>query len=43
MLATNDVFWDKIVEVEEPGEQEVFDATVPGTENFVADGVVLHN
>jgi replicative DNA helicase len=43
MLATNDVFWDKIVEVESLGDQTVFDATVPGTENFVADGVILHN
>jgi replicative DNA helicase len=43
MLATNDMFWDKIVEVVSLGDQEVFDATVPGTENFVADGVVLHN
>jgi replicative DNA helicase len=43
MLATNDVFWDEIVEIESLGEQEVFDATVPGTHNFVADGIVLHN
>ena len=39
MLATNDVFWDKIVEVESLGDQQIFDATVPGTENFVANGV----
>jgi replicative DNA helicase len=25
------------------GEQEVFDATVPGTHNFIADGIVVHN
>jgi replicative DNA helicase len=43
MLATNDVFWDEIVEVTSLGEQEVFDATVPGTENFIADGLILHN
>ena len=43
MLATNDVYWDKIVEVQSLGDQEVFDATVPGVENFVADGVILHN
>ena len=43
MLATNDVFWDKIVEVQSIGEQEVFDATVDSTHNFVADGVILHN
>jgi replicative DNA helicase len=43
MLATNDIFWDKIVEVESLGEQSVFDATVPGSENFTANGVILHN
>ncbi len=25
------------------GEEEVFDATVLGTHNFIADGVVAHN
>ena len=43
MLATNDVFWDRVVEIESLGEQEVYDATVPATHNFVADGVIVHN
>ncbi|MBK9739073.1 MAG: replicative DNA helicase [Actinobacteria bacterium] len=43
MIATNDVYWDEIVSVESVGEQEVFDATVLGRHNFVADGVVVHN
>jgi len=43
MLATNDVFWDEIVEITSLGEQDVFDATVPGTHNFVADGIAVHN
>ena len=43
MLATNDVFWDRIVEKESLGMQEVFDATVPGTHSFVADGIILQN
>ncbi|MBF6288115.1 replicative DNA helicase [Nocardia cyriacigeorgica] len=43
MLATNDVFWDRIVEITSLGEQDVFDGTVPGTENFVANGISLHN
>ncbi len=42
-LATSDVAWDKIVSVEPLGEEEVFDATVIGTHNFVANGVVAHN
>ncbi|TLF78672.1 replicative DNA helicase [Nocardia cyriacigeorgica] len=43
MLATNDVFWDRIVEITSLGEQNVYDGTVPGTENFVANGINLHN
>ena len=43
MLATNDVFWDEIVAVTSLGEQSVYDATVPGTHNFVADGIAAHN
>jgi replicative DNA helicase len=43
MLATNDVFWDSVVAIEPLGEQEVFDATVPGEHNFLADGVMVHN
>ncbi|WP_150237151.1 replicative DNA helicase [Nocardiopsis quinghaiensis] len=43
LLATNDVFWDEIVEIEPLGEREVFDATVVGTHNFVANGINVHN
>ena len=42
-LATSDVTWDAIVEIEPLGEEPVFDATVLGTHNFVANGVVAHN
>ncbi|MDP9181184.1 MAG: replicative DNA helicase [Actinomycetota bacterium] len=41
--ATNDVFWDTVVEVTPDGFEEVFDATVVGNHNFVADGVAVHN
>jgi replicative DNA helicase len=43
MVATNDVFWDEIVSVDRIGEQPVYDATVLGTHNFVANGICLHN
>jgi replicative DNA helicase len=42
-LAESDVFWDEVVGIEPLGPQPVFDATVPGTHNFVADGVIAHN
>ncbi len=43
MIATNDVFWDEIASVQSLGEQAVYDATVPGAHNFVANGISLHN
>jgi replicative DNA helicase len=42
-LATNDVFWDAIVEITSIGGQDVYDGTVSGTHNFVANLVSLHN
>jgi replicative DNA helicase len=42
-LATNDVFWDQIVEITSIGEHDVYDGTVSGTHNFVANGISLHN
>ncbi|MDV3206611.1 MAG: intein-containing replicative DNA helicase, partial [Rhodococcus ruber] len=43
MLATNNVYWDEIVSIVSLGEQDVYDGTVPGTHNFVADGISVHN
>jgi replicative DNA helicase len=43
LLATSDVLWDEVVSVESLGEQEVYDATVPGTHNFIANGINIHN
>ena len=43
ILASPEVLWDPILRIERRGEEPVFDATVPGTHNFVADGVVAHN
>ena len=42
-VATSDVFWDRIVSIESTGLQPTFDATVEGTHNFIADGIVAHN
>jgi replicative DNA helicase len=43
VLATNDVFWDEVRSIEHVGQQEVYDATVMGVHNFVANGVPVHN
>jgi replicative DNA helicase len=42
-LATSDVFWDRVVAVEPAGDEDVFDLTVPGVANWLADGIVSHN
>jgi replicative DNA helicase len=38
-----DVYWDEVVSIVPDGEEEVYDLTVPGPHNFVADGFVVHN
>jgi replicative DNA helicase len=43
IMAVNDLMWDEVVAVEPVGEKQVFDATVVGTHNFVANGIALHN
>ncbi len=42
-LATTDVAWEPVVSVTPIGVREVYDLNVPGTHNFVANGVVIHN
>ncbi|HTD13494.1 MAG TPA: replicative DNA helicase [Steroidobacteraceae bacterium] len=41
--ASSDLFWDRVVAVTPAGEEDVFDLTVPGVANWLADGVVSHN
>ncbi len=41
--AESDLFWDRVVSVAADGEDEVFDLTVPGPANWLADGIVSHN
>ncbi|MFQ5621462.1 MAG: LAGLIDADG family homing endonuclease [Candidatus Nanoarchaeia archaeon] len=43
-LAMSDLFWDEIVAVERvEGDFTVYDICVPGTHNFVANDIVVHN
>jgi replicative DNA helicase len=43
LYAVNDVLWDAVVSIEPDGIEEVFDATVAGGHNFVANGIAVHN
>ena len=42
-LASDDLFWDRVVSIEDAGEEPVYDLTVPATECWLADGIVSHN
>ncbi len=42
-LAESDVLWDEIVAIEPLGIEAVYDATVPGVHNFVANDIIVHN
>jgi replicative DNA helicase len=42
-LASSDVFWDRITGITADGEDEVYDLTVPGPANWLADGIITHN
>ena len=39
----SDIYWDRIESIEPLGPCPVFDATVKGTHNFIADGIFAHN
>ncbi|MGY1811272.1 replicative DNA helicase [Blastococcus sp. SYSU D00820] len=41
--AVNDLLWDEIVSIEQGAVEEVYDATVLGGHNFVAEGIAVHN
>jgi replicative DNA helicase len=39
----SDLIWDQVLASTPDGEEEVFDLTVPGVANWLADGLVSHN
>jgi replicative DNA helicase len=43
MLASSDIYWDEIVSIKPSGEEQVYDLTVPGPSNFVANDMIVHN
>jgi replicative DNA helicase len=42
-IAASDVVWDRIESITPTGMQQVYDLTVPGTHNFIANDVCVHN
>ncbi|MEX0421410.1 replicative DNA helicase [Spiribacter pallidus] len=43
VLASSELFWDRVVSIEAAGEETVYDLTVPETACWLADGIVSHN
>lgn len=41
--ANNDVYWDSVASIEFIGEQPTYDLTIPGTHNFIANDIIVHN
>lgn len=39
----SDIFWDEIISIKKLKVEEVYDATVPGPHNFLANGIFVHN
>lgn len=37
------IFWDTIHSITPQGIEDVYDATVPGTHNFIANDIIVHN
>lgn len=38
-----DILWDQITSIEAAGNKRVYDLTIPGTHNFVANDICVHN
>jgi len=42
-LPTSGVYWDPLVSITKARTEEVYDLTVPGPQNFVANNIIVHN
>jgi replicative DNA helicase len=42
-LADSEVVWDEVLRVQPDGVDQVYDLTIHGTHNFVANDIVVHN
>jgi replicative DNA helicase len=42
-LADSEVYWDEVTSIELVGNKQVYDLTIPGTHNFVANDICVHN
>jgi hypothetical protein len=43
LLAQSDIYWDAIKSIEPIGNYQVYDLSMAGTHNFVANDIIVHN
>ena len=43
LLANSDIYWDKIKEITKLKDEDVYDATISGSHNFIANDIIVHN
>ncbi|PNY81576.1 replicative DNA helicase [Deinococcus koreensis] len=43
LLGSDALYWDDIASIDDVGEKQVYDLTVPGDANFIAADICLHN
>ncbi len=39
----HDIYWDEITAIEDMGQKQVYDLTIPDTHNFIANDICVHN
>jgi error-prone DNA polymerase len=42
-LVNSDIYWDKVVEIQECGPQPTYDLQIDGDHNFLANNLIVHN
>ncbi|HVN55157.1 MAG TPA: DNA polymerase III subunit alpha [Anaerolineaceae bacterium] len=42
-FAESDIYWDRVESIELIGEKQTYDLEIPGTHNFVANDILVHN
>jgi replicative DNA helicase len=42
-LSTSDIYWDKVIHIKSDQPSPVYDMTVPGNHNFIANNIIVHN
>lgn len=42
-IANSDVYWDKVVSIEDVGLKDTYDLAMPDSHNFIANNIVTHN